>query len=51
MLMSELCKWLHEQLERLPMIRYLFRFELLPENGICFFYEKGEVLRVMAGSS
>ncbi|GBC68339.1 hypothetical protein HRbin01_00018 [archaeon HR01] len=26
--MSDLCKWLHEQ---------------LPENGIYFFYEKGEI--------
>jgi len=40
---SELCKWLHEQLEQLPLIRYPFKQELLPENGIYFFYEDGEV--------
>jgi hypothetical protein len=41
--MSELCKWLHEQLEELPLIRFPFRLEQLPENGIYFFYEDGEV--------
>jgi len=41
--MSELCKWLHEQLEQLPLIRFPFRLELLPKNGIYFFYEAGEV--------
>lgn len=41
--MSELCKWLHEQLERLPIIRFPFELEKLPENGIYFFYEDGEV--------
>jgi hypothetical protein len=41
--MSELCKWLHEQLEQLPLIRFPFRLEQLPENGIYFFYEDGEV--------
>ena len=41
--MSELCKWLHEQLEQLPLISFPFRLELLPKNGIYFFYEAGEV--------
>ncbi len=41
--MSELCKWLHEQLEQLPLIRFPFKLELLPTNGIYFFYEDGEV--------
>lgn len=40
--MSELCKWLHEQLEQLPIIRFPFMLGQLPENGIYFFYENGE---------
>jgi len=36
------CKWLHEQLEQLPLIRCPFNLKQLPENGIYFFYEKGE---------
>jgi len=40
--MSELCKWLHEQLEQLHRIRFPFVLEQLPENGIYFFYENGE---------
>ncbi|MEM2939849.1 MAG: hypothetical protein QXU95_06250 [Candidatus Bathyarchaeia archaeon] len=30
--MSELCRWLHEQLEKLPSIKYPFKLEILPEN-------------------
>lgn len=41
--MSELCKWLHEQLEQLPPIRFPFDLEKLPDNGIYFFYEDGEI--------
>ena len=41
--MSELCKWLHEQLEKLPIIKFPFTLEELPENGIYFFYEKDEI--------
>jgi len=41
--MSELCKRLHEQLEQLPLIRYPFKLDQLPENGIYFFYEDGEI--------
>jgi len=40
---SDLCRWLHEQLDTLPPpIRYPFDTEDLPENGIYFFYEDGE---------
>lgn len=41
--MSEICRWLHEQLAQLPMITFPFDLEELPENGIYFFYEEGEV--------
>ena len=40
---SDLCKWLHEQLERLPLLRFPFDLDQLPSNGIYFFYEEGEV--------
>jgi len=36
------CKWLHEQLEQVPLTKYPFNVEQLPRNGIYFFYEKGE---------
>jgi hypothetical protein len=39
---ANLCQWLHEQLERLPAVQYPFDLNRLPENGIYFFYEKGE---------
>lgn len=38
--MSELCKWLHEQLEQLPRIEFPFELEKLPENGIYFFMKR-----------
>lgn len=41
--MSDSCKWLHEQLEQLPLIKFPFKLEQLPENGIYFFYEDGEI--------
>jgi len=41
--MSQLCKWLHEQLEQFPFIKFPFKIERLPENGIYFFYEEGEI--------
>jgi len=41
--MTELCKWLHEQLEQLPVIRFPFTLEQLPKNGIYFFYEEDEI--------
>ena len=37
------CEWLHRTLEGLPLIRYPFDPEILPYNGLYFFYEKGEV--------
>ena len=40
---TKTCKWLHETLERLPMISYPFEIKDLPTDGIYFFYEKGEV--------
>ena len=39
---SDLCKWLHEQLEQLPLFKFPFSPERLPINGIYFFYEEGE---------
>ena len=42
-IMSELCRWLHEQLERLPIIKFPFSLKKLPKNGIYFFYEEGEI--------
>jgi len=41
--MSEPCKWLHKQLEQLPLIKFPFIVERLPRNGIYFFYETGEL--------
>ena len=41
--MSKLCKWLHENLEQLPLIKYPFELEKLPSNGIYFFYETTEI--------
>jgi len=41
--MSELCKWQHEQLEQLPVLKFPFKLEKLPKNGIYFFYEQGEI--------
>jgi hypothetical protein len=41
--MSEQCKWLHEQLEQLTLIKFPFKLEQLPDNGIYFFYEKSEI--------
>ena len=41
--MSDLCKWLHQQLEQLPIINFPFKLEQLPENGIYFFYENNEI--------
>ncbi len=36
------CEWLHEQLEKLPLIKYPFNLSDLPENGLYCFYETGE---------
>jgi hypothetical protein len=43
--MSELCEWLHERLEQLPLVKFPFNPENLPDNGIYFFYEAGEECR------
>lgn len=40
--MSETCKWLHVKIEQLPTVRYPFNLQILPNNGIYFFYEDGE---------
>jgi len=40
--MSEQCRWLHEKLEQLPLVKFPFCLDELPENGIYFFYEQGE---------
>ena len=40
--LSETCKWLHEQLEPLPIFKYPFDLKLLPKNGVYFFCEEGE---------
>ena len=40
--MSGLCRQLHSELEQLPLVKYPFDRERLPENGIYFFYENGE---------
>ena len=37
------CGWLHSVLEAVPLITYPFSIESLPDNGIYFFYEKGEL--------
>ncbi|MHA1797689.1 MAG: hypothetical protein ACTSVY_04500 [Candidatus Helarchaeota archaeon] len=41
--MNEKCKWLHEILEKLPLIKFPFKLKSLPFKGIYFFYEKGEI--------
>lgn len=41
--MSDTCKWLHIQLEQLPVIKFPFELKKLPENGIYFFYEDEEL--------
>jgi len=40
---TNLCRWIHEQLERLPLFKYPFNLEDLPKCGIYFFYEEGEI--------
>src|SRR5919198_4378919 len=41
---SELCRWLHQKLESLPLMRFPFDISKLPDNDgtIYFFYEEGE---------
>jgi hypothetical protein len=40
---TEYCHWLHDALEELPMIRCPFDINILPLNGIYFFYQQGEL--------
>ncbi len=40
--MSDVCRWLHEQFEQLPLVHFPFRLDHLPTNGIYAFYETGE---------
>ncbi len=40
--MSDACMMIHKKLDTLPMFKFPFNKELLPENGIYFFYESGE---------
>ena len=40
--MSDICKWLHEQLEQLPLMTHPFIMGCVPQNGIYFFCEQGE---------
>jgi hypothetical protein len=40
--MLDICSWLHETLETLPLIRYRFEVDALPANGVYFLYEEGE---------
>jgi hypothetical protein len=37
------CSWLHNQLESLQLVKFPFNVKALPFNGICFFYEQGEI--------
>jgi len=40
--LSDKCRWLHEQLEQLRLVRFPFKLKELPKNGIYFFYERDE---------
>jgi len=40
--MSESCKWIVKQLETLPFVKFPFDSQMLPNNGIYFFFENGE---------
>lgn len=40
---AQSCKWLHGQLNRLRTFKWHFDLNELPDDGIYFFYEKGEV--------
>jgi hypothetical protein len=39
---AALCEWLHRSLDALPVFSHPFDVAKLPNNGIYFFYEKGE---------
>jgi hypothetical protein len=43
---AQKCRWLHEKLEQLKLVDYASlksNVRILPENGIYFFYEEGEL--------
>lgn len=40
---SDYCEWLHNILSPLPFIKYPFKIKDLPDNGIYFFFEEGEM--------
>ncbi len=40
--MTETCEWLHLLLEELHIMKYPFKINDLPGNGVYFFYENGE---------
>ena len=42
---TDICRDLHEALECLPMITHPFDYGDMPNAGIYFFYEKGEVCK------
>jgi hypothetical protein len=39
--MADLCRWLHEKLQELSILRFPFDTAQLPVNGIYFFYGDG----------
>jgi len=41
--MSDTCRWLHEILMDLPLVQHPFDVSELPDNGIYFLYEHGEI--------
>jgi len=41
--MTESCGWLHDLLDNMSLVKYPFNIKKLPDNGVYFFYEKGEV--------
>lgn len=43
MILSLMCKRLHELVRGLPVTRWPFHLDQLPRNGIYFFYEVGEI--------
>ncbi len=40
--MPDVCMLVHKRLDTLPMFKFPFPDDLLPDNGIYFFYEQGE---------
>ena len=46
---TDRCRDLHEALERLPMITHPFDYGDMPNAGIYFFYEEGEVCKFGGG--